>query len=129
MSIEIKPKRIQRKRTRGFRLAEATDNPNGVVYVGRPTKWGNPWSVKDALESGMFKPEYAHEVVAKEFRAWLTREVIPNDEQFGIYKRIILQKAFIRRNLHTLKGKDLACWCNLETPCHADILLELANKE
>src|SRR3990172_3854168 len=38
---KIKPKRIQRKRTRGFKLS--TDNPNGFVYVGRPTKWGNPY--------------------------------------------------------------------------------------
>jgi hypothetical protein len=66
--------------------------PEGAVYVGRPSKWGNPF--------------YAIEP----YRWSITIE----------------RRAEIRRELG---GKDLACWCPLDKPCHADVLLEIANDE
>ena len=30
--------------------------------------------------------------------------------------------------VHELRGKDLACWCSLDAPCHADLLLKAANE-
>lgn len=73
--------------------------PKDAVYVGRPTKWGNPFQIgRDGTRE---------EVIAK-YREWLlTHRALP---------------------FKTLKGKDLVCWC-APLPCHADILLELANKE
>ena|ERR1035437_7044 len=86
------PKRIQRRRTKGWRM------PEGAVYVGRPTKWGNPFTVD----------EYGREEAISIFKYNLTDE----------------QKQNARLEL---RGKDLACFCPLDQPCHADVLLELAN--
>ena len=91
------PKRIQRKRTKGWRM------PAGAVYVGRPTKWGNP------CRSG-------------------TR-----DENVRSYRALLSQGPRDWRQLReeakrALRGKDLVCWCPPGQPCHADVLLEIANQ-
>ncbi len=62
------------------------------MYVGRPTKWGNPY--------GATPDDLAR------YR----------DQAIGCLP------------IEDLRGKDLACWCALDQPCHADVLLELANK-
>jgi hypothetical protein len=69
--------------------------PPNTVYVGRPTKWGNPFKGKDRDE------------IIRQYRLWITRGALDPYE---------------------LRGKNLACWCPLDKPCHADILLELANE-
>lgn len=98
------PKRIQRKRTKGWRM------PEGAVYVGRPTKWGNPYTV------GMFGDRESVIAYFRKFAAC--------DNQGG---------RDLREAIEELRGKDLACWCPLvdkhgnRVPCHADVLLELAN--
>lgn len=91
-----KPKRIQRKRSKGWRM------PENTVYVGRPTQWGNPFST------------------ATEFREWLAFKINPDAGRE--------QRAAILWNYEKLRGKNLACWCSLDCACHADVLLELANK-
>ena len=89
------PKRIQRKRTKGWRM------PPNTVYVGRPTKWGNPFTV----EEGIMTPEEA--VMC-----------------YGIYR---LRE--VRPYLGELRGKDVACWCPLDAEwCHGDLLLRVANR-
>lgn len=94
------PVRIQRRRVKGWRM------PEGAVYVGRPTRWGNDWK-----PSG---DRSAADCVAK-FRAeW---------EQFISEWPDVLPR--LKRNLG---GKNLVCWCPLDQPCHADVLLELANQ-
>lgn len=117
------PERIQRKRTRGWRM------PENTIYVGRPSKWGNPWSVKRASESGLFSPDYVREAVVIEFQEWLTRDVSSNDEHLGYWRRpdMIAKREYILSHLHELRGKNLACWCSPGQPCHADVLLRLAN--
>lgn len=92
------PKRIQRRRTKGWRM------PEGAVYVGRGSQWGNPYTI---AEMGGRR-----EAVAAYIRGWL------NDP-------IRLVKA--SHVIHELRGKDLACWCPLDQPCHADVLLDIAN--
>ena len=73
----------------------------GAVFVGRPSKWGNPFKIgRDGTRE---------EVIAK-YREWM----LGNEE--------------LLEALPELKGKDLYCFCS-PLPCHADILLELANKE
>jgi hypothetical protein len=117
------PKRIQRKRSKDWRM------PKNTVYVGRPSKFGNPWSLKRAYESGLFKPEFVPQIVVTEYEAWLTREASPNDEHLGYWLKpeMIAQKEYILAHLHELRGKNLACWCPAGQPCHADVLLRLAN--
>jgi hypothetical protein len=97
---EKMPKRIQRKRTKGWKM------PENTVYVGRPTKWGNPYLVNE----GGFTRQAATEL----FRKFIDR--------CGGYTGLDP----IREEL---RGKDLACWCPLDQPCHADVLLEIANQE
>ena len=118
------PKRIQMRRTKGWR------KPAGVVYVGRPSRWGNPFrvvperdvkrayplgwsfnvSLTSCIASGVFaSPEAAVDM----YRWWMTHS--PEARK-------------LRDALHELRGKDLACWCPLDKPCHADVLLEIANR-
>ena len=94
------PKRIQRKRSKGWRM------PPNTVYVGRPTKWGNPHQV-DRWCSAQKAVEKFRQMV--DGNVWTP----PN-------------KWDIRREL---RGKDLVCWCRLDQPCHADVLLDIANRE
>ncbi len=112
-----KPSRIQRKRSKGWRM------PPNTVYVGRPSKWGNPFEVGEcvsltmALEGGIH-PRSTVETpkeAASLFRKLLIRDMAVNDSVVDC----VLE----------LRGKNLACWCPLDQPCHADVLLEFANKE
>jgi hypothetical protein len=76
--------------------------PKGAIYVGRPSKWGNHYKIgRDGTRE---------EVIAK-YRDWLENSVSP---------------LLTNLDLRELKGKDLVCWC-APLPCHADVLLELAN--
>jgi hypothetical protein len=101
--------------------------PANAVYVGRPTKWGNPFRpystvVLPRSEVGIVGPGGAVEIYAwsvEECLAWYRIYI-------GEYRRLCerMKQPF----LEPLRGKDLACWCPLDWQCHADILLELANR-
>jgi len=84
--------------------------PDGAVYVGRPTKFGNPFNVT---------AEQSRETAIARYRFYLSRGISNSLHGFPP------QPVEIRQ----LRGKDLACWCPLDQPCHADVLLELANEE
>lgn len=92
-------KRLQLRRTKGWRL------PPGAVNVARPTKWGNPDKVGDP------HPLTGHPMGAE--------EVV---QRYPYTTSRILGEA-----RDELAGKDLACWCPLDQPCHADVLLEWVN--
>lgn len=77
-----------------------TNVPKDAIYVGRPSKWGNPYRLYADGSRG--------EVIAL-FKAHI--EAAP---------------AFLEMIHRELKGKDLVCWC-APLPCHADVLLEIAN--
>jgi hypothetical protein len=119
------PRRIQRKRTKGWRM------PEGAVYVGRPTLWGNPFIVEavrksgpyDVLLDGEFRGQHtgiesARRSAVERFRAHL----LTTEGRVG--SGWVPTVAAIRA---VLAGKDLVCWCPLDQPCHADVLLEIAN--
>ena len=103
------PERIQRKRTKGWRM------PPNTVYVGRPSTWGNPFHI------GMFKDYDAADAV-NGYQRWMRRELSFRscENTFGRPPT----KQDIRA---ALRGKNLCCWCSLDQPCHADTLLRLAN--
>jgi len=86
--------------------------PRGAVYVGRPTKWGNPWK-QGQIATPSNPPMTVREAV-ENYRKWMAAN------QSGPEK--------YRVPIASLRGKDLACWCPLDQPCHADVLLEIANK-
>ena len=106
--------------------------PPNAVYVGRPTIWGNPWSIVTLRKSELFNPQYLENVCVEEFKGWLnhgTKDYLGADgKPFQIYIDYHSTREQLLATLHLLRGKDLACWCSLDKPCHADVLLELANK-
>jgi Domain of unknown function (DUF4326) len=154
------PKRIQRRRTAGWRM------PEGAVYVGRPTRWGNPFTYRDRsrglvrfgpqhlerfgrawdYEGRCSGPDISHDMwfsaddVVKTDVRWGTRAELvelfqltltnPTPGILAAYpsRRGRLMKVDVDEIQRDLAGRDLACWCPLDQPCHADVLLEIANQ-
>jgi hypothetical protein len=89
-------------------------NPNvppDAVYVGRPTKFGNPFThLKGCSLAKFYMPTRAAAIAA--YCEWLRRDPA-NAELLAAVKS-------------ELRGKDLVCWCAPKA-CHADVLLEIAN--
>jgi len=98
----MKPQRIQRKRTKGWKM------PENTIYVGRGSNWGNDARV------GFYDPRVGY--VKDNADAVKAFELFVNANPFLIDDAI-----------KELKGKNLACLCRLDQPCHADVLLKLAN--
>lgn len=82
--------------------------PAGATYIGRPGKFGNPFSHKDGTLAS-YRVKTRQEAVDA-YREWVRH-------QAGLMHDIITE----------LKGKDLVCWCAPEA-CHGDVLLEIANE-
>jgi len=91
------PHRVQRKREAGWRM------PPDTIYVGRPTQWGNPWGPDGFLNK-------RERVEAFERRARRFKQSDPDGFEVWIAP---------------LRGMNLACWCDLDNLCHADVLLKL----
>jgi len=137
------PKRIQLRRTKGWRI------PKGAVIVDRRSKWGN-W-YKPVQVGSLYKLQHYVDALPDP-KAWI---VVTLDKygsrtgsQWGGFADKAEATAFavemharslratrldldgLRHHdyyLGELRGHDLACWCPLGAPCHADVLLELAN--
>lgn len=120
------PKRVQMTRNKPWRA----DNPDAVI-VDRRSKWGNPFKVLDYLDVYDDSYDRARGVVVDAFRDWLNG----NPWAAGSSPDWEERRQAILGSLSDLSGKDLACWCPLEdqhgkpVPCHADVLLELANED
>ena len=80
--------------------------PENAIYVGRPTVWGNPYVVGSLLLDG---------------------GTLTAGKAVELYEQHLLDNFDKRDIRHCLRGKDLACWCALNEPCHADVLLRIAN--
>lgn len=110
------PERIQLRRTKGWR------KPEGAIVVARPSRWGNPFTIAMAIEAGYDNPRRA---CVSHYRAWLEMHPYYNDAYDA--DRTTFDRTWIHEHIGELRGHDLACWCSLDQPCHADVLLELAN--
>lgn len=97
--------------------------PEGAVYVGRPTIWGNPFRVGGRFALGMMGMVWSETIVA-DSRYTLIRDATEAVEWFQRLRDI---RPFSEVNLAKIRSKDLVCWCPLDRACHADILLEIAN--
>lgn len=102
------PRRIVRKRHKGWQ------KPENTVDVTRPGRWGNPFKV------GEFSPLLSNPIGA-EGAVGLFKDMLADPEAREICK--------YPTDLTALKGKNLMCWCPAGMPCHADVLLEIANSE
>lgn len=76
--------------------------PANTIYVGRPTRWGNPYRGESRLAVQLYEND-------------LIRMRRMEPDRF-------------RDLVAPLKGKNLACWCAPGQPCHADVLLKMANE-
>lgn len=111
------PRRIQRKRTKGW------VKPPNSIYCGRGTKWGNSFKVTG--QSG-------HWVVLDEDELPIVNFTLKNEAlecSIDLFMEYISHKINTGKlNISELKGKNLMCWCPLTQHCHCDPLLILANK-
>ncbi|MGB1390605.1 MAG: DUF4326 domain-containing protein [Paracoccaceae bacterium] len=99
------PKRIQMTRKKG---GWRKDNPDAVI-VARPSKWGNRF------------------VVGERYLTAKMGHAIVRDRAHAV--ELFRKSRDARRwDMAELRGKDLACWCPLDEPCHADVLLDVANR-
>lgn len=111
------PHRIQRLRTKGWRL------PAGAIIVSRPSKWGNPWRAEVVGGVGWCCADAggriiqardrqdAHDLAVAHFRTWFNQHPTLAAEARA-----------------ELRGRVLCCWCPPDVACHADVLLEAANQ-
>lgn len=139
--------------------------PEGAIYVGRPSRWGNPFVYRDR---GRGLVRFGPQHLERFGRAWdyegrisapgashdmwfSSNDVVKTDVRWGTRAELVelfrltlaaptpgMLAAWPSRNgrfmpvnvgdiRRELAGRDLACWCRLDQPCHADVLLELAN--
>jgi hypothetical protein len=141
------PIRLRLSRAKGFDLQALSLATNGLpaVNVGRPSKWGNPFRVGDKGRL-IFKEMTDDELLAFDFSpkpmklpdgmTINVRPVPPNT--FVHFAKPLTAEDAVRWfgqnikdkgiDVSPLRGKNLACSCALDAPCHADVLLELANR-
>lgn len=126
------PQRIQRRRTARWTAPDCTCGcGRKAIYVGRPSQWGNPINLSDVgAQFPSLDDRQVATLVVRDFRVLARRGELhfPNWRFLGgergpvhwFYPTVDQIRA-------ELAGHDLMCWCPLDSLCHADVLLELAN--
>jgi hypothetical protein len=131
------PVRVRLSRAKGWRL------PSNTVIVSRPSEFGNPFKLLEIVRGKKYtvqtlvsfgsrcwwgskhsKPSDMDQRAARQhavecFELWINGDTTRTD--------LILPENFAARITEKLRGRNLACWCPLDEPCHADVLLRLAN--
>lgn len=119
--MSAKPQRMQLSRHAGFNLQTASQKLNGLPAkrVTRPGPWGNPFTIEDVASRYKLDHDAAQakavELCGQWLRGTLDKRLSPGEPP---------SRETIR---HELKGHNLACWCRPGTPCHSDVLIEIAN--
>lgn len=119
----MSPQRIQLRRTKGWR------KPKGAIVVARPSRWGNPWRITPETNHAMpfGRGALVHHI---ETDAILGHVRADSAAHWAVQAyRMDLTDELIAAARTELRGRDLCCWCPLDQPCHADVLLSLANEE
>lgn len=109
------PSRIRLSRAKGYRM------PSGAMKVDRSTRWGNPFNATQTYEAF---PMWGLPIPLVKLRAAPSLERCLDMYAAWLLARLSANPEF----LEPLRGKTLACWCPLDKPCHAEILLRLANR-
>lgn len=76
------------------------------VYIGRPSKWGNPFTFKQGT---------------------LAQHILKHEDVIPAYEKWLKQQPELMAALPELRGKVLGCWC-APKPCHGEVLARLANE-
>ena len=97
------PQRVQLKRSAGWKM------PANTLKVDRTTRWGNPFTIAECGSAA---------VAVAQHGSWLRGEIAAPGGVEPPSKETLK---------NALAGRNLACWCALNGPCHADLLLTLAN--
>lgn len=132
------PVRLQLSRRKGFDLQALSQATNGLpaVKVTRPGPWGNPFAVwRDAWSAdlrwrvsdgpchwGPFADKA--EALGEAVRLYSEEISVEGAHNYRLKRPVPTHSDIIK----SLRGKNLACWCEPGAPCHADVLLELANR-
>jgi hypothetical protein len=113
-----RPARLQLIRRKGFNLHALSRDLNGrdAVFVARPGRWSNPFIVTTRFPAGS--------------KIGINCIAVPSVEQSIVCFRAFLEEnpALVAKAKAELGGYNLACWCNAGLPCHADVLLDIANR-
>ncbi|MEV6014691.1 DUF4326 domain-containing protein [Streptomyces sp. NPDC051997] len=127
------PRRIQRRRTKGWRA------PHGAVYVGRGSRWGNPCTQirMPALDGSEWEREGRLGKTSGQHHAfvhpdktvtWHLVQDATREQAVEMFRRWLTEAPSLAAAVREqLAGRDLMCWCPPGQPCHADVLLEIAN--
>lgn len=118
------PTRLQRHRTKGWR------KPEGAVYVGRGSRWGNPFTLAPAASArGGLLDMWAVEYKGRKLGRWVDSSAARADaaDRYARWMREPEQTGLVKAVRAELAGRDLMCWCPADDACHADVLLRLAN--
>lgn len=118
--------RIQRKRTAGWRA------PEGAKYVGRGTRFGNPWKIEKAGDhwnvtwSGVarYEPPNGAYTVPCAYESTARQEAVRYYRE-----HLRAHPDLVETARRMLAGHDLMCWCRPGQDCHADVLLAVAAGE
>ena len=143
--IEVFPARIQRIRhIKGWRLQDVSHALNGLpaVYVGRPTIWGNPFSIRESLYKNHWSVVFEGKSISAEFATrhdaqieavrlfekWFSVEIAEMGTELHDFRNKYGWDGFtLACAVNILRGKNLSCFCCLDEVCHADVLLKAAN--
>lgn len=153
----MSPQRIQRKRTKGSK------QPADVVYVGRPSRWGNPfgfktytglarvpaalgegdWEYEGRISADGARHDYHHPggrttihhvrfmtraECVETYERMLTGDLTPSMQSAAPGGKFVRNQVTVDDIRVELAGRDLSCWCPLDEPCHADVLLRISNE-
>lgn len=118
------PIRIQRSRQ------HKQVSPNGlpIVYVGRPSKWGNPFVIGGHYKwGGMGRGITTMMIYVQAYKWEPGYTTLKTSEECIEWFEKYMQLTVNLKDVPQLRGKNLSCWCKIGEPCHGDILLRIAN--
>lgn len=127
------PRRIQRRRIKGWSAADASTSEHGYRYVGRGTRYGNPWVVVETPDGWAASwTEGARMSAPPDDRRWAPANSRYAGHEAAVYlyaEWIADQPKLLAVIRGELAARDLLCWCPPALPCHADVLLAAAAGE
>lgn len=95
--------------------------PPNTVYVGRPSKWENPFPIDENCDRAEAIRRF--KVHLASYFGWVERATA-----MAFYPLPVKSTEF-EEWIKPLRGKNLACWCRTDEECHADFLLKIANED